>query len=355
MCNCDSVLEYIDLFILCVFIHSTNIYPAPTKSRDLWLWSQVIKLSCEKRVKRVWVPQPLSSVPLSLWNIVEWKANPEPERSHPLLESQGQQCSHLSLSSSSPQPERINQSRTEDRRSARLRGGSDVANIISSVQFRHSGMSSSLRPQDCSTPGLPVHHQLLGFAQTHSIESVMPSNHLILCHPLLLLPSIFPSIRVFSNESVLCIRWSKYWSFSFSISPSSEYSGLILDHKISQERPRTGNSFPGNWDLVIINTWFSLWRFKTGEECLIPTSFLPRCSGSFAVSCFYRSEDMDWGVVQNAGQTSSVSLMSQGGRGGPYSTTTRKPLGNVVADFPAWSHTFTWELCQKCWGHRNIQ
>ena len=60
-----------------------------------------------------------------------------------------------------------------------------------------------------------------------SIESVMPSNHLILCHPLLLLPSIFPSIRVFSRESVLCIRWPKYWSFSFSISPSSEYSGLI--------------------------------------------------------------------------------------------------------------------------------
>ena len=69
-----------------------------------------------------------------------------------------------------------------------------------------------------------------------SIESVIPSNHLILCHPLLLPPSIFPSIRVFSNESVLHIRWPKYWSFSFSISPSSEYSGLIsfrmdwLDH-----------------------------------------------------------------------------------------------------------------------------
>ena len=60
-----------------------------------------------------------------------------------------------------------------------------------------------------------------------SIESVMPSNHLILCHPLLLLPSIFPSIRVFSNESVLHIRWPKYWSFSFSISPSSEHPGLI--------------------------------------------------------------------------------------------------------------------------------
>ncbi|CAI9169264.1 unnamed protein product [Rangifer tarandus platyrhynchus] len=61
-----------------------------------------------------------------------------------------------------------------------------------------------------------------------SIESVMPSNHLILCHPLLLLPSIFPSIGVFSNESALCIRWPKYWSFSFNISPSNEHPGLIF-------------------------------------------------------------------------------------------------------------------------------
>ena len=60
-----------------------------------------------------------------------------------------------------------------------------------------------------------------------SIESVIPSNHLILCHPLLLLPSIFPSIGVFSNESALCIRWPKHWSFSFNISPSSEHPGLI--------------------------------------------------------------------------------------------------------------------------------
>ena len=65
------------------------------------------------------------------------------------------------------------------------------------------------------------------FLKFMSIESVMPSNYLILCHPLLLLPSIFPSIRVFFNESALCIRWPKYWSFSFSISPSNEYSGLI--------------------------------------------------------------------------------------------------------------------------------
>ena len=80
-------------------------------------------------------------------------------------------------------------------------------------------------PMDCSTPGLPVHHQSL--LKHMSIASVMPSNHLILCHPLLLRPSIFPRIRVFSNESVLRIRWPKYWSFIFSISPSNEYSGLI--------------------------------------------------------------------------------------------------------------------------------
>ena len=77
-----------------------------------------------------------------------------------------------------------------------------------------------------STPGLPVHHQLPEFTQT-SIESVMPSSHLILCRPLLLLPSIFPSIRVFSNESALRMRWPKYWSFSFSIIPSKEHPGLI--------------------------------------------------------------------------------------------------------------------------------
>ena len=82
-------------------------------------------------------------------------------------------------------------------------------------------------PMDCSTPGFPVHHQLPEFAQTIPIESVMPSNHLILCCPLLLLPSIFPSIRVFCSQSVLRIRWPKYRSSSFSISPSPESSWLI--------------------------------------------------------------------------------------------------------------------------------
>ena len=80
---------------------------------------------------------------------------------------------------------------------------------------------------NCSTPGLPVHHNSRSSLKLMSIESVMPSNHLTLCRPLLLLPPIFPSIRVFSNESVLCIRWPKYWNFSFSISPSNEHPGLI--------------------------------------------------------------------------------------------------------------------------------
>ena len=82
-------------------------------------------------------------------------------------------------------------------------------------------------PMYCSRPGFPVHHQSQSLLKLMFIELVMPSNHLILYHPLLLLPSIFPNIRVFSNESVACIRQPKYWSFSFSICPSNEYSGLI--------------------------------------------------------------------------------------------------------------------------------
>ena len=80
---------------------------------------------------------------------------------------------------------------------------------------------------DCSTPGVPVHHPTPRACSNSSIESVMPSTQLILCCLLLLLPSIFPSIRVFSKESVLHIRWPKFWSFSFNISPSNEHPGLI--------------------------------------------------------------------------------------------------------------------------------
>ena len=88
-------------------------------------------------------------------------------------------------------------------------------------------MSTICDPMNHSTPGLPVHHQTRSSLKLTSIESVMPSSYLILCHPLFLLPPIPPSIRDFSNELTLCIRWPKYWSFSFSISPSNEYSGWI--------------------------------------------------------------------------------------------------------------------------------
>ena len=98
-----------------------------------------------------------------------------------------------------------------------------------SVQFSSVAQSCPTlsNPMDCSTPGFPAITNSQSLLKLMSIESVMPFNHLILCHPLLLLPSIFPTIRVFSNESVLRIRWPKYWSFTFSISPSNKYSGLI--------------------------------------------------------------------------------------------------------------------------------
>ena len=107
-----------------------------------------------------------------------------------------------------------------------------------SVQFSSVAQScpTLCNPMDCSMPGLPVHHQLPELTQLMSIESVRPSNHLILCCPLLLTPSIFPSIRVFAKESNFHIMWPKYWNFSFNISPSNEHPGLIslrmdwLDH-----------------------------------------------------------------------------------------------------------------------------
>ena len=94
-----------------------------------------------------------------------------------------------------------------------------------SVQFSRSVVSD---PMNRSMPGLPVHHQLPEFTQSHVHQAVMPSSHHILCRPLLLLPPIPPSIRVFSNESTLHMRWPKYWIFSFSISPSNEHPGLFF-------------------------------------------------------------------------------------------------------------------------------
>ena len=114
------------------------------------------------------------------------------------------------------------------------------------------GLFSSVQSLSCvqlfATPWIAARQASLSIINSRSspklmsIESVMPSNHLILCHPLLLLPPIPPSIRVFSNESTLCMRWPKYWSFSFSISPSNEYSGLIsfrMDWRDSQESSKT--------------------------------------------------------------------------------------------------------------------
>ena len=109
-----------------------------------------------------------------------------------------------------------------------------------------------------------------------SIQSVMPSNHLILCYPLLLLPSIFPSIRVFSNESVLCIRWPKYWSFSFSISPSNEYSGLI--------------SFKIDWfDLLAVQgTFKSLFQHHSSKASILQPSAFFTVPPFFMVPLLYK-------------------------------------------------------------------
>ena len=119
-------------------------------------------------------------------------------------------------------------------------------------------------PMDCSMPGFPVHSRSL--LKLMSIELVMPPNQFILCRPLFLLPSIFPSIRVFANESILCIRWPKYWSFSFSISPSNEYLGLI--------------SFRIDWlDLLAVQgTLKSLFQHHSSKAQIL------RCLGFFMVS-----------------------------------------------------------------------
>src|SRR5574342_485300 len=115
-----------------------------------------------------------------------------------------------------------------------------------------------------STPGLPVHHQLPEFTET-SIELVMPSSHLILCHPLLLLPPIPPSIRVLTSESPLCMRWPTYWSFSFSIIPSKEHTGAI--------------SFRMDWlDLLAVQgTLKSLLQHHSSKASIL------RCSAFFTV------------------------------------------------------------------------
>ena len=118
---------------------------------------------------------------------------------------------------------------------------------------------------NCSTPGLPIHHQFPEFTQTHVYRVGMPSSHLILCRPLLLLPLIFPSIRVFSNESTFCMKWPKYRSFSFSIIPSKEIPGLM--------------SFRMDWlDLFAVQgTLKSLLQHHSSKASIL------RCSAFFTV------------------------------------------------------------------------
>ena len=113
-------------------------------------------------------------------------------------------------------------------RNFRYRDGADSPYHLMLLSFSYSVVSDSLRPHGLQHARLPCPSPTPGAClKLMTIDLVMPSNHLILCHPLLLLPSIFPSIKVFSSESVLPIRWPKYWSFSFSISPSNEHSGLV--------------------------------------------------------------------------------------------------------------------------------
>ena len=134
-----------------------------------------------------------------------------------------------------------------------------------SVQFSLSFMSDSLQPHELQHVRPPCPSTTPGFHRFASIESVMPSSHLILCRPLLLLPPVPPSIRVFSNESTLRMRWPKYWSFSFSINPSKEIPGLI--------------SFRMDWlDLLAVQgTLKSLLQHHSSKASIL------RCSAFFIV------------------------------------------------------------------------
>ena len=145
---------------------------------------------------------------------------------------------------------------------------------------------SSVQSLSCvrlfAPPWTEAHQASLSITNSQSllklmtIKSVMPSNHFILCHPLLLLPSIFPSIRVFSNESVLRIRWPKDWSFSFSVSPSNEYSGLI--------------SFRMDWlDLLVVQgTLKSLLQNHSSKESIL------QCSAFFIVQLSHPYTTIAW-------------------------------------------------------------
>ena len=180
---------------------------------------------------------------------------------------------------------------------------------ISSVQFGHSVVSDSVTPQTAAHQVSLSITNSWSLLKLMSIESVMSSNHLILCHPLCLLPSIFPSFRVFSNESVLCIRWSKCWSFRFSISPSNEYWGLIsfridwfdlppfffffLRHSkvyLAQELKSGSSSTAHLWKHLAVPCWSSQLCFfgqevHNGKHALVWQPPLPEDTAFFHVNC----------------------------------------------------------------------
>ena len=152
------------------------------------------------------------------------------------------------------------------------------------VQFNSVTQSCPILcdPMNRSTPGFPGHHQLLELAQTHVHRVVMSSNHFVLCRPLLLLPSIFPSVSVLSNESVLRIRWPKYWSFSFSISPSNEYSGLF--------------SFRIDWlDLFAVQgTLMSLLQHHSSKASILQCSAFFVVQRTMSIYDYWKNHSLDY-------------------------------------------------------------
>ena len=178
-----------------------------------------------------------------------------------------------------------------------------------SVQFSHSGGVQLCHPQTAAHEAfLSINPRSL--LKLMSIESVMPSNHLILCHPLLLQPSLFPSRRVFSNESVLRIRWPKHWSFSFSISPSNEYSGLIcfrmdwleilavqktLKSLLQHHRSKASNLRHSAFFIVQLTSIHDYWknqRFDQMNLCQQLMSLLFNTSSRLAIAFLPRSKHL---------------------------------------------------------------
>ena len=138
-------------------------------------------------------------------------------------------------------------------------------------------------PMDCSTPGFQSFSISCSLLKLTFIESVMPSNHLVLCHPLTRLPSVFPNIRVFSTESTLCIKWPKYWSFIFNISPSNEHPGLIF--------------FIMDWlDLLAVQrTLKSFLQYHSSKASTLQHSVSPLCDPTLtSIHDYWKNHSFDY-------------------------------------------------------------